>query len=107
MDPHRGTLTPLTVFYETFQLNSPAQLVGENIREWEVALIVLNPDSLYYGGYFKARMSFKSDYPYVPPGELIQRPVCPPRGKSNPPQRFSFPPTALPSQCLPGWPTMH
>lgn len=30
--------------------------------------MVLNPDSLYYGGYFKAQMSFPKDYPYSPPG---------------------------------------
>jgi hypothetical protein len=26
---------------------------GDNIFEWAVSLIVLNPDSYYYGGYFK------------------------------------------------------
>lgn len=36
---------------------------------WTVALIVLNPDSLYYGGYFKAKMAFPKDYPYKPPGK--------------------------------------
>lgn len=36
--------------------------------EWSVALIVLNPDSLYYGGYFKAKMTFPKNYPYSPPG---------------------------------------
>lgn len=45
------------------------QLVGDNIREWIVALIVLNPDSNYYGGFFRARMSFKEDYPFSPPGK--------------------------------------
>jgi hypothetical protein len=33
-------------------------LINENIYEWSVALIVLNPDSPYYGGYFKCRMAF-------------------------------------------------
>ena len=37
-------------------------LVNENIFDWSVALIVLNPDSPYYGGYFKARMSFPHNY---------------------------------------------
>jgi len=32
--------------------------------------MVINPDSLYYGGYFKAKMSFPSNYPYSPPGKL-------------------------------------
>ena len=33
-------------------------LINDNILEWSVALIVLNPDSLYYGGYYKAIMKF-------------------------------------------------
>lgn len=46
-----------------------SQLINENVFEWSVALIVLNPDSLYYGGYFKAKMTFPKNYPYSPPGE--------------------------------------
>ncbi|KAK5030320.1 Ubiquitin-conjugating enzyme subunit, partial [Cryomyces antarcticus] len=42
-------------------------LINDNILEWSVALIVLNPDSLYYGGYFKAKMTFPKNYPYSPP----------------------------------------
>jgi ubiquitin-conjugating enzyme E2 R len=37
---------------------------------WKVALIVTNPDSLYYGGYFVAKMAFPSNYPYSPPGNI-------------------------------------
>ena len=33
--------------------------------------MVINPDSMYYGGYFKAQMTFPKDYPYKPPGENI------------------------------------
>jgi ubiquitin-conjugating enzyme E2 R len=44
------------------------EMINDNIFEWSVALIVLNPDSLYYGGYFKAKMTFPKDYPYSPPG---------------------------------------
>jgi ubiquitin-conjugating enzyme E2 R len=40
----------------------------EDLYNWTIALIVINPDSLYYGGYFKAKMSFPKDYPYKPPG---------------------------------------
>jgi len=43
------------------------QLKDDNIFRWEVALIVLNPTSLYYGGYFKAEMKFPKRYPYEPP----------------------------------------
>jgi ubiquitin-protein ligase len=44
------------------------QLINENVFEWSVALIVLNEDSLYYGGYFKAKMTFPRNYPHSPPG---------------------------------------
>jgi ubiquitin-conjugating enzyme E2 R len=44
------------------------QLIDDNIFKWSVALIVLNPDSLYYGGYYKAQITFPANYPYSPPG---------------------------------------
>jgi ubiquitin-conjugating enzyme E2 R len=44
----------------------------EDLYNWTIALIVINPDSLYYGGYFKAKMSFPKDYPYKPPGTLLE-----------------------------------
>lgn len=50
-------------------------LVNDNIFEWSVALIVLNPDSLYYGGYFKAVMKFPKNYPYEPPDFRFTRPL--------------------------------
>jgi len=37
-----------------------------NLFEWEVAIFG-PPDTLYAGGYFKARMKFPVDYPYSPP----------------------------------------
>ncbi|KAJ5672889.1 ubiquitin conjugating enzyme (UbcC) [Penicillium longicatenatum] len=43
------------------------ELHRENIYQWDVALIVLNKDSIYHGGYFKARMTFPQNYPYSPP----------------------------------------
>jgi ubiquitin-conjugating enzyme E2 R len=49
------------------------QLVNDNVFEWSVALIVLNPDSLYYGGYFKARIMFPRNYPHSPPGTSLTR----------------------------------
>jgi len=49
---------------------SRSQLHNDDIFKWDVALIVLNRDSLYYGGYFKATMSFPSNYPYAPPRKL-------------------------------------
>lgn len=50
-------------------------LVNDNIFAWSVSLIVLNPDSLYYGGYFKAIMKFPRDYPYAPPDFRFERPL--------------------------------
>ena len=37
--------------------------------------MVLNPDSLYYGGYFKATMTFPDNYPYTPPSFQFTRPL--------------------------------
>jgi len=51
------------------------ELINENIKKWSVALIVLNPDSLYYGGYFKAIMTFPDNYPYSPPEFKFVRPL--------------------------------
>jgi hypothetical protein len=47
------------------------ELNNDNVFDWTIALIVLNPDSLYYGGYFKSRVTFPSNYPYAPPGSYL------------------------------------
>ena len=49
------------------------QLNDDDIFNWNVALIVINPDSLYYGGYFKAKMNFPQNYPYTPPSFQFNR----------------------------------
>ena len=69
MDPHRGKIL-LRWSLEWLEANIRLQLVNENIFRWRVALIVLNPDSLYYGGYFLANMTFPQNYPYSPPGKI-------------------------------------
>lgn len=51
------------------------KLINDNIFEWNVALIVLNPDSVYYGGYFEAQMTFPKNYPYSPPDFIFSRPI--------------------------------
>jgi ubiquitin-conjugating enzyme E2 R len=51
------------------------ELINDNVFEWSVALIVLNPDSLYYRGYLKAKMSFPKNYPYSPPDFKFLRPL--------------------------------
>ena len=45
------------------------ELNEEDIYTWNIVLFVLNPDSVYYGGYFQAKMNFPKDYPYMPPGQ--------------------------------------
>ncbi|KAK0936174.1 Ubiquitin-conjugating enzyme subunit [Friedmanniomyces endolithicus] len=50
-------------------------LVNENIFEWNAALIILNPDSAYYGGYFQARLTFPRNYPFEPPDFRFTRPL--------------------------------
>lgn len=50
------------------------ELKNDDIFNWTIGLIVLNPDSLFYGGYFKAAMKFPANYPYSPPGTYITLP---------------------------------
>ncbi|KAK1766074.1 putative ubiquitin-conjugating enzyme protein [Phialemonium atrogriseum] len=38
-----------------------------NLFRWRFALMVVNPDSDFNGGYFKAEMIFTEEYPYQPP----------------------------------------
>ncbi|KAK8051680.1 hypothetical protein PG993_003065 [Apiospora rasikravindrae] len=46
-----------------------------NIFEWEVMLMI-NDDCKYYGGaYFRAVMTFPSEYPLMPPKLVFQTPV--------------------------------
>lgn len=51
------------------------ELIKDNIFEWKVALIVLNPDSLYYSGYFNATMKFPKNYPMEPPDFRFHNPL--------------------------------
>lgn len=56
-------------------LTTPSQLKDDDIFNWTIALIIINPDSLYYGGYFLASMKFPSNYPYSPPAFQFTRPL--------------------------------
>ncbi|CUS21464.1 LAQU0S03e03202g1_1 [Lachancea quebecensis] len=38
-----------------------------NIFLWNIGVMVLNEDSIYHGGYFKAQMRFPEDFPFSPP----------------------------------------
>ncbi|MCJ1424412.1 hypothetical protein MMC29_002300 [Sticta canariensis] len=51
------------------------ELSADNVFDWNIALIVINPDSLYYGGYFEAKMKFPKNYPYAPPEFQFRRPL--------------------------------
>ncbi|KAL8811105.1 MAG: hypothetical protein Q9223_007599 [Gallowayella weberi] len=51
------------------------ELKDDDIFNWTIALIVINPDSLYYGGYFLASMKFPSNYPYSPPEFQFTHPL--------------------------------
>ncbi|BDD59617.1 hypothetical protein MPDQ_001799 [Monascus purpureus] len=50
-------------------------LNNDDVFNWTIGLIVLNPDSLYYGGYFRAIMTFPKNYPYSPPEFRFARPL--------------------------------
>ncbi|KAG2200255.1 hypothetical protein INT46_009232 [Mucor plumbeus] len=43
-----------------------AGLVDDNIYEWEI-LVIGSQDTLYEGGFFKAKLSFPISYPIDPP----------------------------------------
>ncbi|ODM20811.1 hypothetical protein SI65_03864 [Aspergillus cristatus] len=58
-------------------------LQNEDMFNWKIGLIVLNPESMYYGGYFTATMKFPSNYPYSPPEFRFLRPLCHPNIYSN------------------------
>lgn len=47
----------------------------ENVFEWDLALMVVNPESVYHGGYFKCTMTFPRNYPYAPPDFRFTRPL--------------------------------
>ncbi|KAI1918740.1 Ubiquitin-conjugating enzyme subunit [Ophidiomyces ophidiicola] len=59
------------------------ELRNDDIFNWNVALIVLNPDSLYYGGYFKGCLVFPRNYPYSPPTFKFLKPIFHPNVYEN------------------------
>ncbi|KAI6382196.1 hypothetical protein MCOR25_000787 [Pyricularia grisea] len=46
--------------------NDP-DMIAANLFHWRFGLVVTNPDSDFYEGYFKVDMAFPTDYPYSPP----------------------------------------
>lgn len=77
------------------------ELKNDDIFNWTIGLIVLNPDSLFYGGYFKAAMKFPPNYPYSPPGTLPSNNTSTLGSHTNPSSRIPLPPPPLPPKHLP------
>ncbi|KAI0140568.1 ubiquitin-conjugating enzyme/RWD-like protein [Xylariaceae sp. FL1272] len=50
-------------------------LPDSNILRWHLGLIIVNPDSAFDGGYFKAEMTFSEDYPISPPTFRFLAPI--------------------------------
>jgi ubiquitin-conjugating enzyme E2 R len=46
-----------------------------SIFKWNIGLMVINPESAFNGGYFKAEMTFTDKYPYLPPTFKFLRPI--------------------------------
>ncbi|KAJ9653799.1 Ubiquitin-conjugating enzyme subunit [Neophaeococcomyces mojaviensis] len=47
----------------------------EDVLKWDLALMVVNPDSAYTGGYFKCQMRFPKNYPFTPPDFRFSKPL--------------------------------
>ncbi|CAN8095894.1 unnamed protein product [Discula destructiva] len=46
-----------------------------NMFRWTVALMIINSDSAFNGGYFKCEIMFPQDYPYTPPNFRFLKPL--------------------------------
>lgn len=51
------------------------ELENDNIFLWNIGVMVLNEDSIYHGGYFKAQMRFPQEYPFKPPSFRFTPPI--------------------------------
>lgn len=47
----------------------------EDVLKWDLALMVVNPDSAYAGSYLKCQMRFPKNYPYTPPDFRFSKPL--------------------------------
>ncbi len=64
-------MTPSLTFH-------PWQDDQASILRWHFALMVINSDSAFNGGYFKAEMTFTDEYPYQPPKFRFRIPITHP-----------------------------
>lgn len=51
------------------------ELDDGNLFRWIIGLMVINSESAFDGGYFKAEMSFTDKYPFSPPTFKFARPI--------------------------------
>ncbi|KAK8198234.1 ubiquitin-conjugating enzyme/RWD-like protein [Phyllosticta capitalensis] len=50
-------------------------LVENNVFEWEVMLMISDDCKFYGGGFFRARLSFPTEYPLLPPKMKFETPI--------------------------------
>ncbi|KAK7522539.1 ubiquitin-conjugating enzyme/RWD-like protein [Phyllosticta citricarpa] len=50
-------------------------LVDNNVFEWEVMLMISDDCKFYGGGFFRARLSFPTEYPLLPPKMKFETPI--------------------------------
>ncbi|MCJ1390395.1 Ubiquitin-conjugating enzyme E2 15 [Xylographa bjoerkii] len=50
-------------------------LVGDNVFEWEVMLMISEDCRYYGGGFFRAHVVFPPEYPLLPPKMTFQTPI--------------------------------
>jgi len=51
------------------------ELRDGGLFKWDIGLIVINPDSIFNGAYFKCEMTFTDKYPFSPPTFKFVRPI--------------------------------
>ena len=57
-------------------------LVESNVFEWEVMLMIDDDTKFYGGGFFRARLTFPSEYPLLPPKMRFETPIFHPNSTS-------------------------
>lgn len=66
--------------------NISCGLVHDNIYEWDVMLMISDDCKFYGGGFFRARLSFPTDYPHAPPKMRFESDIWHPN--STPPNEY-------------------
>jgi len=51
------------------------ELHDGSLFKWDIALMVINPDSAFDGAFFKAEMAFTDKYPFSPPSFKFLHPI--------------------------------